>query len=118
MYHSSRASSSWDFVSLPVHLAIHTSGVITPHLKAFLLWYNPPAKHPFRFYYRCLLFRLNYLLCMTGCLPTASETSSDEVGEAKAADALPAVLATCTAMQNPAPHPQTSVLSPSPEFWN
>lgn len=118
MYHSNSASSSWDFVSLPLCSAIHTSGVITPQLEAFLPWYNPPAKHPFRFYYRCLLFGLNYLLCTTGCLPAASETNSDEVGEANAADALPAVPATRTVMQNPAPCPQTSVLSPSPEFWS
>lgn len=55
---------------------------------------------------------------MTGYLPTASETSSDEVRQTKAADALPSVPTTHTAMQRSALLPQTSVLSTSLDFWS
>lgn len=49
---------------------------------------------------------------MSGYLPAASDTNRDEVGETKAAETLPSVPTTLTALLSVL-HPQTAVLSPS-----
>lgn len=95
--------------------AIHTSGVITPQVETFILLSNPLAKYPFIFYYQCLLFGLSYILCMTGSLPAASETSSDELGTA--ADALPSA-PPLTLQCRTQSCSQTSVLSSPLHFWS